>query len=63
MVHYTLSSQYLNKHTEEHNDSNIIKIKAESFNQDDLVIFVSLNGETEELIEAVELCKNNMFNY
>src|SRR5699024_511576 len=55
----TIKLQLLNKYTEEHNDPNIIKIKAESFNQDDLVIFVSLNGETEELIEAAELCKKN----
>ncbi len=55
----TIKLQLLNKHTEEHNDPNIIKIKAKSFNQDDLVIFVSLNGETEELIQAAEICKDN----
>ncbi|WP_432723734.1 MurR/RpiR family transcriptional regulator [Staphylococcus equorum] len=55
----TVKLQLLNKHTEEHNDPNIIKIKAESFNQDDLVIFISLNGETEELIKAAKLCKKN----
>lgn len=56
----TIKLQLLNKHTAEHNDPNIIKIKAESFNQDDLVIFISLNGETEELIKAVTLCKKTM---
>lgn len=55
----TIKLQLLNKHAEEHNDPNIIKIKSKSFDEDDLVIFVSLNGETDELIQAAEICKQN----
>lgn len=55
----TIKLQLLNKHTEEHTDPNIITMKSKSFNQDDLVIFISLNGETEELVTAAEICKTN----
>lgn len=54
----TIKLQLLNKYTEEHNDPNIIRIKSKTFTKDDLVIFISLNGETEELVEAAEYCKN-----
>ncbi|RIN43327.1 MurR/RpiR family transcriptional regulator [Staphylococcus simulans] len=55
----TIKLQLLNKHTEEHTDPNIIIMKSKSFNQDDLVIFISLNGETEELVTSAEICKKN----
>ncbi|WP_066195426.1 MurR/RpiR family transcriptional regulator [Gracilibacillus phocaeensis] len=54
-----LKLQLLEKHCEEHNDPNIIRIKARKFTRDDLVIFVSLNGETDELVEAATFCKQN----
>lgn len=48
--------QVLGKTCEMHDDPNIIRIKSRKMNhQTDLVIFVSLNGETEELVEA---CQN-----
>lgn len=55
----TVKLQLLDKHCEEHTDPNIIRIKAKKFTRDDLVIFVSLNGETEELVEAAQFCKQN----
>lgn len=55
----TVKLQLLDKHCEEHTDPNIIRIKAKKFTRDDLVIFVSLNGETRELVEAAQFCKQN----
>lgn len=55
----TVKLQLLDKHCEEHTDPNIIRIKSRKFTRDDLVIFVSLNGETEELVEAAQFCKQN----
>lgn len=47
--------QLLGKNCEMHNDPNIIRIKSQKLMQDDLAVFVSLGGETIELVEA---CKN-----
>ncbi|MFC4387848.1 MurR/RpiR family transcriptional regulator [Gracilibacillus marinus] len=47
--------QLMGKNCEIHDDPNIIKIKSTSIQENELAIFVSLNGETEELVEA---CKN-----
>ncbi|MCR6098149.1 MurR/RpiR family transcriptional regulator [Salipaludibacillus agaradhaerens] len=48
--------QVLDKTCEMHDDPNIIRIKSRKMNhQTDLAIFISLNGETGELVEA---CQN-----
>lgn len=53
--------QLLDKHCEMHSDPNIIRLKSNYFQDDDLVIFISLSGNTEELIESAEIChKNNI---
>lgn len=47
--------QLTGKNCEMHNDPNIIKLISKRIKKTEIVIFVSLNGETEELVEA---CKN-----
>ncbi|AST96599.1 MurR/RpiR family transcriptional regulator [Shouchella clausii] len=48
--------QVLDKTCEMHDDPNIIRIKSQKMHHDtDLAIFISLNGETKELVEA---CQN-----
>ncbi|CQR46258.1 HTH-type transcriptional regulator GlvR [Paraliobacillus sp. PM-2] len=51
----TVKLQLMGKNCEIHDDPNIIKTKSKSIKENELAIFVSLNGETEELVEA---CKN-----
>ncbi|MGN8646311.1 MurR/RpiR family transcriptional regulator [Gracilibacillus sp. HCP3S3_G5_1] len=51
----TIKLQLMGKNCEEHTDPNIIRIKSRSIQPNEIAIFVSLNGETEELVEA---CKN-----
>ncbi|WP_163537533.1 MurR/RpiR family transcriptional regulator [Gracilibacillus sp. YIM 98692] len=51
----TIKLQLMGKNCEEHNDPNIIKIKSRDIQPNEIAIFVSLNGETDELVEA---CKN-----
>ncbi|GAB3057023.1 MurR/RpiR family transcriptional regulator [Salinicoccus sesuvii] len=51
--------QLLDKHCESHGDPNIIRLKSEHLTRDDLVIFISLNGETEELVQAAQICNNH----
>lgn len=51
--------QLLEKNCEMHNDPNIIKLKSQKLKDKELAIFVSLSGETEELVEA---CKNLRIN-
>lgn len=51
----TIKLQLMGKNCEEHNDPNIIRIKSRNIQPNEIAIFVSLNGETEELVEA---CKN-----
>ncbi|WP_208587739.1 MurR/RpiR family transcriptional regulator [Gracilibacillus suaedae] len=51
----TIKLQLMGKNCEEHNDPNIIRIKSKNIQPNEIAIFVSLNGETEELVEA---CKN-----
>lgn len=48
--------QLVNKYCELHTDPNIIKIKSERLTKEDIVLFISLNGETEELVIAAENC-------
>ncbi|MDQ0178284.1 MurR/RpiR family transcriptional regulator [Bacillus chungangensis] len=50
----TIKLQLLGKNCEMHTDPNIIRVKSKKLFPQDLVIFVSLNGETEELIEAAK---------
>ncbi|MBC1981526.1 MurR/RpiR family transcriptional regulator [Listeria welshimeri] len=50
--------QLANKYCELHTDPNIIKIMSQHLKKTDTVIFVSLNGETEELIDAAKNCYN-----
>ena len=47
--------QLTGKNCEMHKDPNIIKLISKRIKKTEIVIFVSLNGETEELVEA---CKN-----
>ncbi|RFA35634.1 RpiR family transcriptional regulator [Virgibacillus dokdonensis] len=47
--------QALDKICETHEDPNIIRVKSRKVTKDDIAIFVSLNGETVELVEA---CQN-----
>ncbi len=47
--------QLMGKNCEVHDDPNIIRIKSKSILDNELAIFISLNGETNELTEA---CKN-----
>lgn len=51
--------QLLEKNCEMHNDPNIIRVKSRKLRKKDIAIFVSLNGETRELVDA---CKNLQMN-
>ncbi|QTM99119.1 SIS domain-containing protein [Sediminibacillus dalangtanensis] len=51
----TIKLQLMGKNCEVHDDPNIIRIKSREIRERELAIFVSLNGETSELVEA---CKN-----
>jgi Transcriptional regulators len=51
--------QLLGKYSEMHNDPNIIRIISKRIKPTNLVIFISLNGKTEELVEAARNCKSN----
>jgi DNA-binding MurR/RpiR family transcriptional regulator len=51
--------QLLNKYAELHDDPNIIRTKSKRLEEGDLVIFVSLNGYTEELVDAAKSCQQN----
>lgn len=48
--------QLMDKYSEFHNDPNIIRIISQRLSITDVVIFISLNGETEELVEAAKNC-------
>ncbi|MFD2831404.1 MurR/RpiR family transcriptional regulator [Corticicoccus populi] len=52
----TTKLQLLDKHCEMHSDPNIIRLKSNYFGKDDLVIFISLSGNTGELVESAEIC-------
>ncbi|RBW68651.1 MurR/RpiR family transcriptional regulator [Bacillus taeanensis] len=47
--------QLMGKNCEKHDDPNIIRLKSHKIKENELAIFISLNGETTELVEA---CKN-----
>lgn len=51
--------QLLGKYCELHNDPNIIRVISRKLKKKELAIFISLNGETVELVEA---CKNFKLN-
>lgn len=51
--------QLLERNCEMHNDPNIIRVKSKKLKEKDIAIFISLSGETEELVEA---CKNLRIN-
>lgn len=51
----TVKLQLLGKNGEMHNDPNIIRVISRKIKPKELAIFISLNGETQELVEA---CKN-----
>lgn len=51
--------QLADKYCELHTDPNIIKIMSQYLKKSDVVIFVSLNGETKELVTAAENCYRN----
>lgn len=49
--------QLLGKYTESHNDPNIIPVISQRYNEKDVVIFISLSGQTQELIDAARICQ------
>jgi DNA-binding MurR/RpiR family transcriptional regulator len=51
----TVKLQVMDKTCENHDDPNIIRIKSRKMDKNELAIFISLNGETPELVEA---CQN-----
>lgn len=51
--------QLMGKYCELHDDPNIIKSISKKINSNGIVIFVSLNGETPELVEAAKNCNNH----
>ncbi|WP_339207265.1 MurR/RpiR family transcriptional regulator [Bacillus sp. FSL W8-1143] len=51
----TIKLQLIGKTCEVHDDPNIIRLKSRDISKNELAIFVSLNGETAELVEA---CQN-----
>lgn len=51
--------QLTDKYCELHTDPNIIKIMSQHLTKNDTVIFVSLNGETPELVDAARNCYKN----
>lgn len=51
----TIKLQALDKTCESHEDPNIIRIKSSKMKTNELAVFISLNGETAELVEA---CQN-----
>lgn len=55
----TIKFQLLGKYSEMHNDPNIIRTISNRISTKSLVIFISLNGKTEELVEAARNCKTN----
>ena len=57
MIKLQLTGKYAQLHT----DPNIIKTVAKRIKTNEVVIFISLNGETDELVEAArELNKNDV---
>lgn len=54
--------QLLGKYAELHVDPNIIRSLSRTLDPNDIVIFVSLNGETEELVEAGQNCKDHQIS-
>lgn len=48
--------QLLDKYCELHHDPNIIKSISKKIDKNEIVIFISLNGETPELVEAAQNC-------
>lgn len=51
--------QLLGKHCELHDDPNIIRTISKRIDKRDIVIFISLNGKTKELVEAAKNCQDN----
>lgn len=49
--------QLLDKRCEMYTDPNIIRLISQRLSKDDAVLFISLNGETIELIEAAKNCQ------
>lgn len=49
--------QLLGKYAESHNDPNIIPVISQRYNEKDVVIFISLSGQTQELIDAARICQ------
>lgn len=49
----------LNKRTELYTDPNIIRTVSKRANNKDCVVYISLNGETQELIESANTINNN----
>lgn len=51
--------QLMNKYCEMHDDPNIIRPISRRLSKRDIVIFISLNSETIELVEAAENCAHD----
>lgn len=52
--------QLMNKYCEMHDDPNIIRSISRRLSKRDIVIFISLNSETVELVEAAENCADEI---
>lgn len=50
--------QLLGKYAEMHNDPNIIPTISKRYTSKDVVIFISLSGETAELVDAARVCRD-----
>ncbi|MCO7174989.1 MurR/RpiR family transcriptional regulator [Sporolactobacillus kofuensis] len=55
----TIKFQLAGKYCEMHDDPNIIKTMSKRIQKQDVVLLISLNGYTEELVEAAKNCKAN----
>ncbi|MFB9759878.1 MurR/RpiR family transcriptional regulator [Ectobacillus funiculus] len=53
----TIKLQITGKNCEMHDDPNIIRVISRKLKEKELAIFISLNGETEELVEAAKNLK------
>lgn len=58
-IEMALKLQLLDKHCETYDDPNIIRTRSKKLSKNDLVIFLSLTGDTEELVSACIACQKS----
>ena len=56
MIKFQLTEKYCELFT----DPEIIKIMSKKLSPEDAVLFISLNGETPELVNAAQNCRNTI---